>query len=180
MILQLQPTLQSIFSAESPSSTALLGPAATYISDSPVPIDVIGTEEIVIGSSMAVLLAFIASFLQSRRAQSDFVLWDKTDVQESEKTDSKVFQAEEWKEISQPDNYVFYNRKLNESMNAGREDGVSRVEQRWVVLALLFLFVPIFSVEFFFALSRQIMCGGNAIDQSDFASFLCSPAVDGR
>jgi len=37
-------------------------------------------------------------------------------------------------------------------------------EQRWVLLGLLVLFVPIFSIEFFFANSRQFICGGGVGD----------------
>jgi len=35
-----------------------------------------------------------------------------------------------------------------------------KLEQKWVIIGLLVLFVPIFSIEFFFALSRQFICGG--------------------
>jgi len=40
----------------------------------------------------------------------------------------------------------------------------SYIEQRWVLLGLLILFVPIFSIEFFFANSRQFICGGGVGD----------------
>jgi len=42
-------------------------------------------------------------------------------------------------------------------------DKSSNKEQRWVLLGLLILFVPIFSVEFFFANSRQFICGGGGV-----------------
>ena len=51
----------------------------------------------------------------------------------------------------------------------------ARNEKKWVLVALLVLFVPIFSVEFFFALSRQFMCQGNLMNQSEWAQVLCSP-----
>ena len=71
-------------------------------------------------------------------------------------------------------------------------------EKKWILLALLILFVPIFSIEFFFALSRQFICGdtisfadkfdieaANSLSStatsqpsSQWAQVLCSPHVD--
>ena len=91
----------------------------------------------------------------------------------------KVFNADNWKEMSREENYVLYNTRVRAVRDSGRErkadrDAVTtkgdtegdveivsgvRSEKKWVLVALLVLFVPIFSVEFFFALSRQFMCG---------------------
>jgi len=74
----------------------------------------------------------------------------------------------------------------------------ARKEKKWVLLALLILFVPIFSIEFFFALSRQLICGdtisfadkfdidaANSLSStatsqpsSQWAQILCSPHID--
>jgi hypothetical protein len=143
------------------------------------PVDVLAGEDIVVGIAIALVLAFTASFLQGRRSQNDFVLWENLppeNVTDKNVTDTRVFDGEAWKEISRPDNYVFYNRKVNDRAKQKKDSGVSRVERVWVLVALLVLFVPIFSVEFFFALSRQLVCdGGNLISRPDWAEYLCSP-----
>jgi hypothetical protein len=143
------------------------------------PVDVMTGEDIVVGAAIAFALAFTASFLQGRRSQNDFVLWEKPPPEimgDNNITDTRVFDEEAWKEISQPDNYVFYNRKVKDRVKQKRDSDVSKVEQRWVLVALLVLFVPFFSLEFFFALSRQLICdGGNPISQPDWADYLCSP-----
>ena len=107
----------------------------------------------------------------------------------------KVFNADNWKEMSREENYVLYNTRVRAVRDSGRErkadrDAVTtngdaegnieiapgvRSEKKWVFVALLVLFVPIFSVEFFFALSRQFMCGGDPLNQSEWAQILCSP-----
>jgi len=52
-----------------------------------------------------------------------------------------------------------------------------RKEQRWVLIGLLLLFVPIFSAEFFFTLSRQFACGnGPEAIAADWAKDFCAPA----
>ena len=107
--------------------------------------------------------------------------------------DPKVFNADDWKEMSRKENYVLYNTRVREGVGGERKadrdvmttkgdtkgevtmaSGV-RSEKKWVLVALLVLFVPIFSVEFFFALSRQFMCGGDAMNQPEWAQILCSP-----
>jgi len=103
----------------------------------------------------------------------------------------KVFNAENWKEMSREENYVLYNTRIREvgrERRAGREDTASkggaegyasiasgiRSEKKGVLVALLVLFVPIFSMEFFFALSRQFMCG-DPVNQTEWAQIMCSP-----
>lgn len=107
----------------------------------------------------------------------------------------KVFNADNWKEMSREENYVLYNTRVRADRDSGRERKADRdaattngdtkgnmevvsgirSEKKWVLVALLVLFVPIFSVEFFFALSRQFMCGGDPLNQSEWAQILCSP-----
>lgn len=74
-----------------------------------------------------------------------------------------VFDEKSWKEISRPENYIFYNRRLNDQNSMKRKfeyaKGKGEKENRIFIISLLVLFVPIFSIEFFFALSRQIICG---------------------
>jgi hypothetical protein len=153
----------------------------TICRESSVVVDVLSTEDIVVGTVLALALAFTASFLQSRRSQNDFVLWEKNSVEDLADTKSPeenvVFDAEEWREMSRPDNYILYNRKLNEREKNRKSSQSVRSENFWVIIALLTLFVPIFSVEFFFALSRQVVCGGNPMDQVEWAEYLCSPAI---
>ena len=95
--------------------------------------------------------------------------------------------------MSREENYVLYNTRVRAEVGrerrGGREDSSTRTdteddtsivagarnEKKWVLVALLVLFVPIFSVEFFFALSRQFMCQGNFLNQSEWSQVLCSP-----
>lgn len=155
------------------SSTAIVATTAQ---------DVLSTEDLVVGAIMAVGLAFTASFLQGRRSQNDFVLWEKQDdgskpatTLEGGNNTTVVFGADSWKEMSQPDNYILYNRRLNERERLKKPDTSFRVEKTWILITLLALFVPIFSVEFFFALSRQVICG-DLSSQSELSQTLCAPA----
>ena len=86
-----------------------------------------------------------------------------------------VFDA--WKEMSRPENYVYYNNKIQRSQNTSdqHEQLTTKTEKKWVLLSVLILFVPIFSAELFLALTRQILCGGDPIIQSAWAAELCSP-----
>jgi hypothetical protein len=117
----------------------------------------------------------------------------------------KIFDGDMWKEMSRPENYATYSRDKSQSiratkpeksdvtMNQGKTGDTK--ENKLVLIALLVLFVPIFSVEFFFALSRQFICGGyvTSVDDamwimdakkaaaasngsSPWATQLCSPA----
>jgi hypothetical protein len=182
-------------------------PSSTVISFSQTPIDGVFTvEDLVVGTIIAVVLSLTLSFLQSRRSQNDVVLWTTNELaglqQNTTKCDSManststtVFDADSWKEMSRPDNYVLFNTKIRRdknkmTVNRGSEDQqvrsestrtrsqstTARTEKGIVFLALLLLFVPIFSVELFFALSRQLLCDYNhPLHQSDWAMRLCSP-----
>jgi len=147
------------------------------------PVDVLTSEDIFVGSVLAFALAFVASFLQGSRSRNDFVLWEQPatemdDPDRSNSTKTRTFDAEAWNEISRPDNYVFYNRGATKPARRKEGKGLG-VKKTWVLVALLALFVPIFSVEFFFALSRQVLCdAGDPLSRPDWAEYLCSPVVE--
>jgi hypothetical protein len=163
--------------------------SSPVLRDATGPVDVIGTSDIVSGSVIAIVLAFTASFLQGRRNSNDFVLAPSqfsngnttlsstVGENDSVSSDDLVFDADSWKEISRPESYVLYNNKLRERESKASSESPFKSERVWVFVALLALFVPIFSVEFFFALSRQFLCGGDPMNQSDWSEFLCSPAM---
>ena len=141
---------------------------------------VLSTEDIGVGILLAVSLAFLASYLQGRRNQTDIVLWNQQDkVPEDDEDEGVVFGADEWKDMSRPENYVLYSTKVRkqlEKRDSPLPSGeVVRTEKSTVVIALLVLFVPIFSFEFFLGLSRQIVCGGDPLTQTSWALELCSP-----
>ena len=132
------------------------------------PVNALTSDDILIGTILALCLALLASFLQSQRSSPDFVHWNKEN-DDGTMNSTKVFGTDAWKEMSRPENYVFYKRKLSAKKTVNGE-------QKWVFIALLALFIPIFSVEFFFALSRQIICGDGPISQSELSRYLCLPA----
>ncbi len=149
--------------------------------------DVLSNEDIFSGTILAFALAFLFSFLQGRTpSSSNIKLWPEesnsirkvgekedyaiqkdsnsmhSELVEDKNDDKKlVFDGDDWEEVSKPENYVMYKTKvrkdIDESSKPKRAAGKS--ENRLVLVALLILFVPIFSVEFFFALSRQFICG---------------------
>jgi hypothetical protein len=131
--------------------------------------DVLSTRDLVDGSILAFALAFLFSALQQRRSRQDDTSTRWTD--ETKDGTGTVFDADEWKEMSRPENYVYYNSKLRESP----KKDPAKQEKTWVVIGLLVLFVPIFSAEFFLSLSRQFICDQSPFTQSAWASELCSP-----
>jgi hypothetical protein len=148
-------------------------------------IDVMSTEDVVVGAVLAVMLALLASYLQGRGGQSDVVLWNKEEdsfiPNKDEATSSgEVFGAESWKDISRPENYILYNTEVRKKLKgekppAAAPSATVQTEKRVVVFALLALFVPVFSFEFFLSLSRQVICGGDPLTQTEWAQELCSP-----
>mmetsp|Transcript_31057 Transcript_31057/g.51301 ORF Transcript_31057/g.51301 Transcript_31057/m.51301 type:complete len:209 (+) Transcript_31057:111-737(+) len=146
-------------------------------------IDVMSTEDVGVGIFLALLLALLGSYLQGRRNQSDIVLWNNNEddsLSKDEASEGEVFGAESWKDISRPENYVLYNTEVRKKLEGKQSstsggDEVVRTEKRAVVIALLVLFVPVFSFEFFLTLSRQVICGGDVLAQSEWAQDLCSP-----
>ena len=85
--------------------------------------------------------------------------------------------------MSREENYILYNTKIRQKSNPdyskkesrmqNDNDDMKKKENKLILVALLILFVPIFSVEFFFALSRQFICemgmGGDCLQK------FCSP-----
>jgi len=141
---------------------------------------VLSNEDIGIGILLAVLLAAQASFLQSRRSQNDFVLGPPPPPPEqaaptplNSTTNTTTTTFEDWKEMSQPDNYILYRnkRRRNTSQQPASTTQKAGMEQRWVLLALLVLFTPIFTFEFFLTVGRQIVC--------TFSTDLCLPYYTG-
>ena len=153
--------------------------------------DVLSTQDIVIGSILAFILAFGWSYLNGQSSSTSFVSWPSkkngddtlseditTSIRESD--NENTFDAEDWKEMSREENYVLYNTKIRKSIDEKKPtqqlDEVKKKENKAVLIALLVLFIPIFSIEFFFALSRQFVCqwglGGEAI-----VTKLCSPII---
>jgi hypothetical protein len=103
------------------------------------------------------------------------------------RTGGTVFGTASWKEISRPENYVFYKGQLRDKMNGTRRvrndevsvevPSISRKEKSWVLLGLLLLFVPIFSFELILNTSRTLLCGGSPLTQLGWAQDLCIPHV---
>ena len=148
--------------------------------------DILSTQDIVVGTILALLLAFGWSYLNDQSSSTSFVSWpskngDDTlseDITTSIKESDESTTFDEWKEMSREENYVLYNTKIRQSIDEKKPtqqlNEVKRKENKAVLIALLLLFVPIFSIEFFFALSRQFVCqwglGGEQI-----VTKLCSP-----
>ena len=184
---------------------------------------VLSNEDVFIGTILAFALAFLFSFLQGRTpSSSNIILWNDNDEDSKAMNDDylmsnkmgehensaeelpkeTVFDGDMWKEMSRLENYSAYTKSLDRSSEESKynvkkdKPNSGRNENRLVLLALLILFVPIFSVEFFFALSRQFVCGDyvTSVDDtlwildakkaeaavngsSPWAAKLCSPAI---
>lgn len=161
--------------------------------------DVLSTEDIVVGTILAFILAFGYSYLNGQSTSSSFVSWSSQSYDENDALDSgssvkdiatgnddKTFNAESWKEMSREENYVLYNTKLrqknrqksgtiSESQPLQKKQDSLHPRLSSELIWLLILFVPIFSVEFFFALSRQFMCEMGM--EGELAQKLCSPLL---
>ena len=150
--------------------------------------DILSTQDIVVGAILALLLAFGWSYLNGQSSSTSFVSWPSkngddtlseditTSIEDSD--NENTFDA--WKEISREENYVLYNTKIRQSIDEKKPtqqlDDVKRTENKAVLIALLVLFIPIFSIEFFFALSRQFVCQWGLGGQ-DIVTKLCSPII---
>eukprot|EP00554_Chaetoceros_debilis_P016199 CAMPEP_0194123822 /NCGR_PEP_ID=MMETSP0150-20130528/56104_1 /TAXON_ID=122233 /ORGANISM="Chaetoceros debilis, Strain MM31A-1" /LENGTH=241 /DNA_ID=CAMNT_0038817247 /DNA_START=31 /DNA_END=753 /DNA_ORIENTATION=- len=144
--------------------------------------DVLSNSDLFSGTIIAFLLAFLFSFLNGRTpSSSNIKLWRSArnpqnefktgDLGSSVTTDEddngnmKKFDGDAWKEISRPENYALYTNKLRKNVkqdqveNKSESKSTTSMENKLVLISLLVLFVPIFSVELFFALSRQFICG---------------------
>mmetsp|Transcript_10459 Transcript_10459/g.13609 ORF Transcript_10459/g.13609 Transcript_10459/m.13609 type:complete len:226 (+) Transcript_10459:95-772(+) len=154
------------------SSTRLfLGDMASYDSFSDGALEY---QDLVDGTILAFVLAFSYSYLN--RNASNVVLWKQEEEEDEDWKEREmkrtVFNEEAWKDISRPENYVYFNKRQS---SQGTPDIIGKKENRKVLIALLILFTPLFSAEFFLALSRQFLCGGDAFSQSDIQAYLCSP-----
>jgi hypothetical protein len=89
--------------------------------------------------------------------------------------------------MQRPDNYIWYktanvrnkdNRRRQKQTTASsqRPLNTATTERRWVVVALVALFAPIFTVEFCLTASRQMLCEG-PFDHVEWARYLCSPVT---
>jgi hypothetical protein len=168
--------------------------------------DALSTDDIVNGVGLAFALVLVYSLSSSK---SDPVVWrssadtleplgqklsDKDnysqELDESSappRTGGTVFGKASWKEISRPENYVYYQGQLRDKQNGIRrvrsDEGsdevpsLSRKEKNWVLIGLLLLFVPIFSFELILNTSRQLLCDGNTLSQLGWAQDLCIPHI---
>ncbi len=150
---------------------------------------VLSTQDIVNGVIIACALAFGCSYLNGLSTSSSFVSWPAqtqlnnydddsliVDVSVQQGSDNKTFNAEDWGEMSKKENYILYNNKVQQRSNTGSVKSTANIdkrENRLTLVALMLLFIPIFSAEFFFALSRQFMC---VMGNEGVAMHSCSPA----
>ena len=154
---------------------------------------VLGLKDLTDGTVLALVLAFSYSFLQ--RDSSNVILWKKSDtndgykeleegnsiqndlVDSDEETSSKrkTFTEDGWRDLIRSEDYIFFNKRKDS--NSDQSIAKNKTENKAVLIALLILFVPLFSIEFFFALSRQFICGGDPFTQSELSQFLCSEHV---
>jgi hypothetical protein len=121
------------------------------------------------GTMLALLLAVLATFLQSRRSQNDFVPsriepsladnWRNSTAKTFIDNTTSATPFEEWKEISKPENYVWYNADLRAKQQLRHtRPSTYTFAQGWTLVALFVIFAPIFSFEFALTVSRQILC----------------------
>jgi len=147
--------------------------------------DVLSSQDLTDGIVIAFILAFLFTFLQGWSPSSFNVkLWPEdnrdssntpSDTIETKNASSVVFDGDKWKDVSKPENYVLYTSKLRNKQrqqeqirkSSSTKNTTLRKENKLVFFALLLLFVPLFSAEFFFALSRQFLCGNFVTEVSD-------------
>jgi len=165
----------------------------SIISASSTDAEVLSSQDILVGTILAFILAFGYSYLNGQSSSTSFVSWrshqqlsyaDDASELLSDETKSTVFNETNWKEMSRTENYILYNTRIREKQQSNQtpqsesKDGSSRGENKMVFVALLALFIPIFSIEMFFALSRQFLCEGGLFSEDiagEFAERLCSP-----
>ena len=133
--------------------------------------DILSTQDIVNGAILACALAIGYSYLNGQSSTSSFVSWPNQKQYDDDDSlfidpsvqgnDTKIFNADDWREMSKKENYILYSTKIRRQFSGIKSVGndIDKRENKMTLVALLLLFVPIFSVEFFFALSRQFMCG---------------------
>lgn len=229
---------------------------APDVSTAQVQVDVLSTQDIVVGTILAFALALSYSYLNGQSTSSSFVSWgsqipSKQSIRDNDADEllnegnesllsndgaatssgakmNKIFNKDDWQDMSREENYILYNTRirnkisgsssLNDSkMNIESNNGIdvdskseygkvntnansdnnsknyengmenksdrlqqekANKENKLVLLALMAIFLPIFSIEIFFALSRQFMCemgGGNSYHNWELAQRMCSP-----
>lgn len=145
--------------------------------------DVLGTEDIVYGTLIAVALVLLANLPKimlrwepRNDGDAEQKVFEINKNITSEANDSgTVFGADAWKELIRSENYVFFNRRIRDKIGDNTSTMPSiRKEKKWVLVSLLALFLPIFGFELFLSVSRQILCG-DPFTQSEWAQQLCSP-----
>jgi len=156
----------------------MLQPSSIVLLNALDPDDILSKEDIIIGTVLGFALAFLWSFIQRRQSDTNIVLWRQDSDEETDRsTPSKsttTFDADDWREISREENYVFFNTKVRKQI-AGQDKPKSlKHGQKWVLVALMALFVPIFSFEIFLALSRGLLCD-DLLSDWDMAQVLCAP-----
>ena len=178
-------TFASAIDVEGVVVNGLPGPSDIYNSNGIVtPIannDILTTQDIVIGAILACVLALGYSYLNGQSSSSSFTSWptqsnnnandDLRVVHATMSEQGKTFNSDDWREMSRKENYILYNTKIRRSNKPIKGIINAKRENKSTLVALLLLFVPIFSADFFFALSRQFMCEM----ENDVASRLCSP-----
>lgn len=153
--------------------------------------DALSSQDILVGTILGFILAFGYSFLNGQSSSASFISWPSQHFninadgkvekdgssEDAEGVGDKevVFGSDNWKEMSREENYVLYNTKIRQKSTKQKVPSQNNREKRLVLVALLVLFVPIFSIEFFFALSRLFLCEMGT--QGDLAQKLCSPIV---
>jgi hypothetical protein len=116
---------------------------------------VLSNTDLVVGIVLACLLAALASFLQSQRSHnSDFVVAPPPVRPSSSTNTTNTTTFDDWQEMAQPDNYILYQTRLRQPPQKKK----AVAESHWILIALLLLFVPIFSVEFALAAGRPLVC----------------------
>ena len=112
----------------SSSSVTLMYSTDMHIATtSPVSAEVLSTQDIVVGTILAFILAFSYSYLNGQSSSSSFVSWQSQldrDINASASTsissssditgEEKVFNSENWKEMSREENYVLYNTRIRQ------------------------------------------------------------------
>ena len=131
--------------------------------------DILSTQDIVNGAILACALAIGYSYLNGQSSTSSFVSWPNQKQYDDDDSlfidpsvqgnDNKIFNAEDWREMSKKENYILYNTNIRRRSSGIKSMGyIDKRENYLTLVALLLVFVPIFSAECFFALSRQFMC----------------------
>ena len=96
--------------------------------------DVLSTQDIVVGTIIAFILAFGYSYLNGQSSSTSFVSWpsqsnnenftleDVVDISMEPSdvdlgSDERTFNADNWKEMSREENYILYNTKIRQKSN---------------------------------------------------------------